>query len=431
MALGELALSAQDAQLTRYQRDCRVQDQGRPFASDVAVFYATTRQPVARRDGDLERFFGEQREAESGGRLRVNYGLTTVSVPCRREPGQIARPADLLIFRIERPDPNAHFIVSEVQPMQRQDWLNRIAAQRELGDRRRETLLYVHGYNQSFNDAAYRAAQLHADLQVNGATVFYSWASRDNPLRYLSDRRTVESQAEVATLADLIQQLGVRNETLYVVAHSMGNRLTTAALAEMARGGAARPDFVDSLVLASADIEPGLFRNRWEQFRPWIGQAIIYASNRDRALLLGDLVAGETRLGDARRGLQVVDGAVTIDTSQVAGSGLGHDDYSSGGMADVQAALWFAVDPGRRCILVPSASARGAWQVSSETQAPRSCPHSAFSDALVVGRIRGSLRQGHDWLRTLGNGGPVPYLDMISSLLGGLEGVPGNADNLR
>ena len=36
-------------------------------------------------------------------------------------------------------------------------------------------LLYLHGYNTSFEEAAIRAAQIGFDLKVPGATAFFSW----------------------------------------------------------------------------------------------------------------------------------------------------------------------------------------------------------------------------------------------------------------
>jgi esterase/lipase superfamily enzyme len=47
---------------------------------------------------------------------------------------------------------------------------------------RRAVLLYVHGFNTGFREAAQHAAQFYVDLNVPGATVLFSWPSRGNGL---------------------------------------------------------------------------------------------------------------------------------------------------------------------------------------------------------------------------------------------------------
>ena len=53
----------------------------------------------------------------------------------------------------------------------------------------RNMLVYIHGFNTSFDDAQRRAAQLGFDLKVPGITALYSWPSRGNLIAYLADCR--------------------------------------------------------------------------------------------------------------------------------------------------------------------------------------------------------------------------------------------------
>ncbi|MFX7906697.1 alpha/beta hydrolase, partial [Acinetobacter baumannii] len=47
-----------------------------------------------------------------------------------------------------------------------------------------DVLVFVHGYNVSFEDAARRAGQLAVDLKFGGRTLLYSWASAADAKQY-------------------------------------------------------------------------------------------------------------------------------------------------------------------------------------------------------------------------------------------------------
>ena len=54
----------------------------------------------------------------------------------------------------------------------------------------RDVLLYVHGFNSSFETAALDAARLSDALKFRGDTVLFSWPSRDSVFDYLADRES-------------------------------------------------------------------------------------------------------------------------------------------------------------------------------------------------------------------------------------------------
>ena len=63
--------------------------------------------------------------------------------------------------------------------LQRNDYWNGIAAQLAAIDAdERSALIFVHGYNVSFQEAALRAAQIGFDLSVKGAMAFFGWPSQ-------------------------------------------------------------------------------------------------------------------------------------------------------------------------------------------------------------------------------------------------------------
>jgi esterase/lipase superfamily enzyme len=54
-------------------------------------------------------------------------------------------------------------------------------------------VIFVHGYNVSFEQAALRAAQIGFDLSVKGAMGFFSWPSQGTLGGYISDEASVEA----------------------------------------------------------------------------------------------------------------------------------------------------------------------------------------------------------------------------------------------
>lgn len=400
-SLSTIAQAQNPDLLTPYQLACLASTSARPLNAEVDLYYATSRRPVSRPDPARDRWFGTAREAIADGRIHLNYGRASVNVPCERERGELPRPESVLIFQREPLDSKKHFHLKAVTSIEdAASWLDAIEGA-VAPSRRREVLLYVHGYNNGFADAAYRAGQLHADLGIDGATVFYSWASRERLLGYGRDRATVESAEEIRALADTLAAL--RNSdatTVYLVAHSMGNRLMLAALEQLAD----RPDSPErnfnELILGSADIEQNLFEDHWARASTLVDRATLYASSQDKAMWGARLFAGDRRIGDAAPRPLVFDGVRTIDTTAVGGSGLGHDDYSAGGLANVQASVWFGLSPEQRCILAPSGPPGATWWSirPDDTTAQSDCTHLSFRDAVEVARLKGSFSEAVAWM---------------------------------
>jgi esterase/lipase superfamily enzyme len=404
-SLATIAQAQSPELLTPYQRACLASTEDVPLSASVDLYYATSRRPVLRPDPARDLWFGTERESVVNDRIHVNYGQATVNVPCERERGALPRPETVFIFQREPLDPKKHFHLRAVTSIADEaGWLAAIDGA-VAPTRRREVLVYVHGYNNGFADAAYRAGQLHADLGIDGATVFYSWASRERLLGYGRDRETVESKAEIRALADTLASL--RNSdatTVYLVAHSMGNRLMMAALDELSDGPDRPARRFNELVLGSADIEQDLFERHWARARTLVDRATLYASSQDKAMWGARMFAGDRRIGDAAPQPLVFDGVRTIDTTGVGGSGLGHDDYSAGGLANVQASVWFGLRPEARCILEPSAGPAGAtwWSIRPDDTTEQSdCTHHSFSDAVEVARLRGSFSEAVEWMNQL------------------------------
>lgn len=215
-------------------------------------------------------------------------------------------------------------------------WLERLRGQLANGDGR--LLLFIHGYNTTFDQAAERAVEIARGSDFRGPLVLFSWPSQGRMSRYTWDEENaLWTQAHFnALLKSLMREDAVRD--LVLVAHSMGNRVALRALQELDT----ETDIgkIRTVFLAAPDVDRALFARDYLPVLSRAGRSTtIYASRVDRPLRGSWAVHGYPRTGDTgcrfvdtRRGMSrrrcVVrtDGIALVETSQVRGSALGHSD---------------------------------------------------------------------------------------------------------
>src|SRR4029077_13284288 len=84
---------------------------------------------------------------------------------------------------VERPafgseDPEKHFTVKSWRALDETAFFAGLAS--HLSGRvgsNRDVLLYVHGFNTSYDEARFRLAQVAADARFGGVAVLYTWAA--------------------------------------------------------------------------------------------------------------------------------------------------------------------------------------------------------------------------------------------------------------
>jgi esterase/lipase superfamily enzyme len=283
----------------------------------MRVYYATNREATAVASPD-DHFGGE--------RGPLSFGVVNVALPRTHEPGQLESPS---ILRLEfSADPERHVMLESLKTLSTDAWRAEIA-KRAIALDRPGILVFVHGYNSSFADAARRAGQLAYDLKFGGATVLFSWPSRDATLEYTVDEQAAEwSVPDMKTVLASLATVAP-GAPIYVIAHSMGNRVFTRGFKALLEKDPAASVPFKQLVLAAPDIDADVFRRE-------IGPAILgmgprvtlYASSNDKALAASRGVhGGYRRLGESGKNLVVVRGLDTVDASTVDTEFLGHSYY--------------------------------------------------------------------------------------------------------
>lgn len=276
----------------------------------VDVYYATDRNLV--RSGE-QVSYGKERAA-------LTYGVVQVSVPPNHRVGELERPA---WYKLEfSVDPDKHVALRKVLALQKAAFYERVN-QSLAGDLR--SFIFVHGYNVSFEDAALRTAQLAVDLDAAATPLFYSWPSQGGLAKYPIDSQNAEWTE--AHLRQFLEEFAdqTTSKDIVVIAHSMGSRPTTRAMASLlARRPDLLPKFTD-IVLAAPDIDADVFFNDLVPAYASAGKRItLYASSNDSALKASREFNGAVRAGDSTPFPRTANGVEAIDVSDLDTDFLGH-----------------------------------------------------------------------------------------------------------
>jgi len=307
-------------------------------------------------------------------RGELDYGECLVTVPNDHRLGVLESPS---VFKLEFKEKTAdHVILNSVTPQSYSSF--RMSLQQTVASSKKsEALIFVHGYNVSFEDAARRTAQIAYDLQFDGAPVFFSWPSQGTVLGYTIDENNVAwATPDVKKfIMQIAQDSGA--QSVHLVAHSMGNRALTQSLREIALEHQHNAKVFDQIVLAAPDVDAEIFRRDVAPQIVKTGRHVtLYASSNDRALIASKTVHGYPRAGESGAKLVIAPGIHTIDVSGVDTSLLGHSYYgeSHSILADIYFLLTRAIPAAQRFWLSPQKRDGGVYYLFDKERAKVAIP---------------------------------------------------------
>lgn len=252
-----------------------------PGASQIEMLVATTR---ARSTSD-EMFSGARGPA-------LDFADIVVSIPPdgARQIGEVQRPRQI------PGDPATDFVTLKANYADRAQAL---ATFRRLarGDRKRQVLVFVHGFNNRFEDAVFRFAQIVHDSGAEVVPILFTWPSKGSVLAYGYDRESANYSRDA--LEDGLRTLAKDPDAgeITVLAHSMGNWVTLEALRQMAIRDGKVAEKIRNVILAAPDVDVDLAREQISAMGPQRPHFTLFTSEDDRALALSRKIWGEPRLG--------------------------------------------------------------------------------------------------------------------------------------
>ena len=319
----------------------------------VDIFYGTNRKGKLSRTGIAE-YSGERSE-------ELKMGSLKVSIPKSHKPGKVERPW-LKIFEND----SKHFVLLGTHELSRSEFDSQV--KNKANQSEKTAMIFVHGFNVTFENAAFSVAQMAHDMDFPGVPFLFSWPSNGKVLDYVSDTNSARSSAEY--LAEFIQRIDQLKtfDRVNIVAHSMGNLATITALrdhlsqAELSGG-------IHSLVMAAPDVDVKEFKTAMKLF-PKIGSTTIYASDGDKALKVSQSLNGFDRLGlIGDHGIATFkNGIDSIDASLVGGIDLlKHSVHSAGKVLKDISKIFEGLSAEERCLLKKETQSQVSWQLRQKT----------------------------------------------------------------
>lgn len=256
----------------------------------------------------------------------ISYGRATVKIPWTKEVGGTSGMS----------------MTHLIHGIDWYDFMSRISAD--------DLLIFIHGFNTSFSNAAIRCAQLAHDTSFKGEAVFFSWPSAENFVTYARDKKRAQEDFEL--LATFLQNIASNTDkNVHIVAHSMGTFLLMNSLAVLdqrikkddnilhSRREKFKGKMFGQIILAAPDIAKEDYQRNFTRhdFRKMAERITLYSAENDYVLsgsrifnFLGEEETGQPRLDDFSESFFVINGMDTVDTRQeISAQFFGHSFYGN------------------------------------------------------------------------------------------------------
>jgi len=293
----------------------------------VEVIYATDRAPVQDKKGGL-RYGYERSKSLAFGVCEVEIGRNVswddlvresrtqrrsrslpLTVRDIREVGRFPAVPDLAAFDrnafVESPEVIAKRAVTERQAIA-------LLSERLSRTPRREAYVYIHGFNNTFEDAAFVMAGLWHFMGRTGVPIIYTWPAgspegalggytHDSESGQFTGYHLRQFLRAIASCPDI--------EKIHLIAHSRGTDVLMTALRELnleyrAAGKQTRSELkLGNLILAAADLDFEVTSQRiTAELLPLVPERMtVYVSATDRAVGIADWLFGsKRRIGQLR-----------------------------------------------------------------------------------------------------------------------------------
>lgn len=297
----------------------------------LRIFYATNRK--TKPGGVTLSTFGPERSDE------LSYGVVEVAVTRHDDMRDVQSPA---VVRVEGLSDVA--VAPTVSPLTLDAWRAELR-KAALPFEKPGILVFIHGFDVSFSDAAQRAGQLAYDLAFPGPVVFFAWPSDASLVKYLNDGRDAENS--VPATATVLQEVAalLPDGPVYVIAHSMGNRLLTGGYVRLREDSPDRQRAFREMVLAAPDMDQDDFQlNFARSLLTGRGPRFtLYASQHDLALGVSATLAGGRRLGSGGPDLYTHAGLDSIDASSISNAFFSFNHSYFGDTSTVLADLFYLI----------------------------------------------------------------------------------------
>ena len=353
----------------------------------VRVFYGTNR--AVSGSQKPEEFYG-------GARGDLNYGYLDVTIPQTHVEADLETQPRWVEYTLatSQAESRAHYILlDKVVQLPRDEFVRQLRTQISAAPSK-DVFIFVHGFNNTFEDAARRVAQLAYDLDFDGTPMLYSWPSQGSTTAYSVDEASVQISGR--RMADFLETVVAQSgaQRIHLIAHSMGNRALIEAMQTYLakRAPENRQHIFGQLVFTAPDVDRDYFMDAVGDLNASAQRTTLYASDTDYAIRSSQFFHGAPRAGTAADIVKSA-GLDSIDMSAVPADSLGHSYFAAnaGALYDMFRLLWRSDPPPQRCGMSnPKATLTSIWRFDA-----KNCKGDEILEAGVMLKRYGDLARNH------------------------------------
>src|SRR5277367_3606223 len=166
-------------------------------------------------------FIASTRKGESGAAAQqvstegTRYALTTLTFPPGHKAGEIERPM------WGSGNSASHVVVAGRRELDADEFRGELAS--HISGRigvNRDILVFVHGFNTSFEEVRMRAAQIAADSRFGGVPILFTWPSKNELFGYEADKDSAMASRDA--LEELLERVAATPGVgkVHILAHS-------------------------------------------------------------------------------------------------------------------------------------------------------------------------------------------------------------------
>ncbi len=346
------------------------------------ILYLTDREPEFNDEGRLEYGSGRSRSVAFGSAIvtikpemsweeleqaslapdrsvKLTLELTTIEELGRFAP----TPPDIVVVDNQsRVDPEFITAMNQAAKSFRQEVQRRLERASS-----RDVVMFIHGFNETFDDAAFTLAELWHYLGREHVPILYTWpAGLGGPAGYIYDRESGEFT--IYHLKSMLRELNSIQDIqrIHIIAHSRGTDVVSTAFRELAiEARASKSEMFrkfqrSHLVLAAPDLDMDVVSQRIvaEQLGRKTKNITIYTSQTDMAIGLAERFfksakrIGRLGMEDMQTGdllsLENIEGLVIIEVEQAKSQKVGHSYFHNDAAAgsDLILTIRYNLEPG-------------------------------------------------------------------------------------
>jgi esterase/lipase superfamily enzyme len=367
----------------------------------VSVLYVTDRLPEEKTEGELEYGYHRSRSAAFGEAVvQIGQGLSwddlvqasraakrdkklELNVTATRELARFAKTPPTLILTDAQMASQKAPPVDPAQAEAERRFKEELAA-RLARTPRKDVFIFVHGFNNTFEDAVLTTAELWHFLGREGVPICYTWPAGVGLIKAY-EYTLASTQFTVFHFKQALRLIASCPEVqkVHIIAHSRGTAVTTDTVRELhieicGTGDTQKTLKLGTVILAAADIDldVAIARNGTERIGRAVEHSALYISNKDKALGFSSWLFGGMRVGDVdvkmfdKAEIDVLRGSQRLQLidARVKKHGLGHSYFHDDPAvsSDVVLLMRYQLLPGAENGRPLAVSDNGLWMIGED-----------------------------------------------------------------